>query len=45
MFDVPAGYQGREDFVWTHDELVLAEEEGLGQLLYGAPTARLLGPV
>ncbi len=36
MFDVPAGYQGREDFVWTHDDLDLAER--MGQLLYSAPT-------
>ena len=36
VFDVPAGYQGRESFVWTHDELDLAELPG--QLLYQAPT-------
>jgi hypothetical protein len=36
VFDVPAGYQGREEFVWTHDELDL--DDYPGQLLYRAPT-------
>lgn len=34
--DVPAGYQGREAFVWTHDKLDLRAYPG--QLLYQAPT-------
>ena len=36
VFDVPEGYQGRESFVWTHDELDL--DASPGQLLYQAPT-------
>lgn len=42
VFDVPAGYEGREDFVWTHDDLDLAEHQG--QLLYGAPTGVYADP-
>jgi hypothetical protein len=36
VIDVPEGYQGRESFVWTHDELDL--DANPGQLLYQAPT-------
>jgi hypothetical protein len=36
VFDVPDGYQGRESYVWTHDELDL--DAYPGQLLYRAPT-------
>ncbi|MFP5252555.1 MAG: hypothetical protein ACLGH4_02015 [Actinomycetes bacterium] len=36
VFDVPAGYQGRESYVWTHDDLDL--DAYPGQLLYRAPT-------
>jgi len=42
VFDVPAGYQAREIFVWTHDELDLAEQ--MGQVMYWAPKRVLLNP-
>ena len=42
VFDVPAGYQGHERWVWTHDELDL--DAYPGQLLYGAPTRVFADP-
>jgi hypothetical protein len=42
VFDVPQGYQGREEFVWTHDDLDLAEHQG--QLLFSAPTGVFADP-
>jgi hypothetical protein len=36
VFDVPEGYQARESYVWTYDELDL--DAYPGQLLYRAPT-------
>jgi hypothetical protein len=42
VFHVPAGYQGREEFVWTHDNLDLTEHQG--QLLYSAPTGVFADP-
>ncbi|MFC7489464.1 MULTISPECIES: hypothetical protein [unclassified Knoellia] len=42
VLDVPAGYQGKEDYVWTHDELDLKENQG--QILYRAPTRVLNDP-
>ncbi len=42
VFDVPEGYQGRESYVWTHDELDLDAHPG--QLLYRAPTRVLADP-
>lgn len=36
VIDVPKGYQARESYVWTHDELDL--DDYPGQLLYRAPT-------
>lgn len=42
VFDVPAGYQGRENIVWTHDEQDLVEHQG--QIFYQAPTLVLNDP-
>jgi len=42
VIDVPEGYQGRERYVWTHDELDLATSSG--QILYGTPTRVLDDP-
>jgi hypothetical protein len=36
VIDVPAGYLGRETWVWTHDDLGL--DVNSGQVLYRAPT-------
>ena len=42
VFDVPAGYQGREIIIWTHDDLDLAKHQG--QIVYQAPTRVLNDP-
>ena len=42
VLDVPASYQGREEFVWTHDNLDLKDQ--MGQLLYSAPTGVFADP-
>ncbi|GGB75048.1 hypothetical protein N798_13860 [Knoellia flava TL1] len=36
VFTVPAGYQARSDYIWTHDEAGL--EDFPGQVLYRSPT-------
>ncbi|CAN7186862.1 hypothetical protein [Knoellia sp. LjRoot47] len=42
VFTVPAGYQGRDHYIWTHDEADLAEHPG--QVLYRSPTRVIPDP-
>ena len=42
VFTVPLGYQGRDHYIWTHDEDGLADHPG--QVLYRSPTRVVRDP-